>query len=61
MRETKIFCDHCGKVLDEMKDYTDTEIDVIAWFKTDLCTSCADEISDIVLKFCGKEGDKVDA
>lgn len=61
MRETKIYCDHCGKVLDEMKDYPDTEIDVIAWFRTDLCASCAKEISNTVLKFCGKEGDKTNA
>ena len=61
MRETKIYCDHCGKVLDDMKDYTDTEIDAIAWFKTDLCAGCAGELSNIVRKYCGKEGGKTDA
>lgn len=37
MRETKTYCDHCGKVLNEMIDYTDTEIEVKRWFKCDLC------------------------
>lgn len=61
MRETKIYCDHCKKELDEMKDYTDTAIDVIAWCKVDLCQGCAKEISNIVLTFCGKEGVKENA
>ena len=55
MRETKIYCDHCGKVLDPMKDFDDQEFDVISWFKADLCISCADELNIIVLKYCGKE------
>ena len=61
MRETKIYCDHCKKELDEMQDYTDTEIDVFAWFNADLCADCAKEISNTVLKFCGKEGDLLNA
>lgn len=56
MRETKIYCDHCGKVLDEMKDYTDTEIEVKSWFKCDLCSDCINELNNIVLSFCKKGG-----
>lgn len=56
MRETKIYCDHCGKVLDEMTDYVDAEIDTHIWFKTDLCAECINELDRIVLEFCGKKG-----
>ena len=55
MRETKIYCDHCGKVLNEMTDYVDTEIETHTWFKTDLCDKCIKELDQIVLEFCGKK------
>jgi hypothetical protein len=56
MRETKVYCDHCGKVLDGMVDYNDTEIDVKSWFKCDLCAKCIEELDEIVLRFCKKGG-----
>jgi hypothetical protein len=56
MRETKVYCDHCGKTLNEMCDYCDTEIEVKAWFKCDLCKDCIDELAQIVLGFCKKGG-----
>ena len=56
MRETKIYCDHCGKVIDDMKDYTYLEINEI---ECDLCAGCAKELNKVVMKYCGKEGDKV--
>ena len=56
MKETKIYCDHCGKVLDEMKDYVDTEIEARAWFKVDLCSACIGELENFVFEFCGKRG-----
>ena len=56
MRDTRIYCDHCGKVLDEMKDYVDTQIEVRHFFQADLCAKCIDEIDRIVLEFCGKKG-----
>jgi hypothetical protein len=53
MRETKIYCDHCGKVLDCMNDYDDIVID---WKKdclyTDLCTECLDDLGKIITTFC---------
>ena len=46
MTQTKIYCDHCGKELDEMHDYSDTEFDTIDEFlKCDLCRDCYEELS----------------
>ena len=56
MKEMIITCDHCGKKLDEMKDYSDTEFDTINdWFKADLCAECYTEISNIIKQFVKKE------
>lgn len=57
MRETKVYCDHCGKELNEMFDYCDTEIEAKSWFKSDLCKGCMDELEQIVLAFCKKGGE----
>ena len=57
MRETKVYCDHCGKVLDKKFDYNDTEIDFKTWFKCDLCAGCIDELDKFVLEFCKKGGE----
>lgn len=55
MTKTKIYCDHCGKELDEMHDYVDEEIDMgISWLRTDLCTECMEELKQIVYDFCDK-------
>lgn len=55
MKELVTTCDHCGKKLDEMKDYVDTEFNTIdEWFKVDLCSECYAEISKIIERFCGK-------
>lgn len=56
MRETKAYCDHCGKVLNEKLDYCDTEIEAKSWFKCDLCKDCIDELDQIVLDFCKRGG-----
>lgn len=57
MQEMVFTCDHCGKKLDGMKDYTDTEFDTInEWFKADLCTECYKEISCIIKQFCNRKG-----
>lgn len=56
MRVTKDYCDHCGKELNYMNDYGDTEINVKSWFKSDLCAECIEKLDDIVLKFCKKGG-----
>ena len=42
---TKIFCDHCGKELDELHDYTDYEIEFEGdIYLCDLCTECKEAI-----------------
>lgn len=52
MKETVVTCDHCGKKLDDMKDYPDTEFDTINdWFRADLCSECYTEISNIIKQF----------
>ena len=55
MRETKIYCDHCGKVIDNMNDHVDVDIDVLGFINTDLCAECVEELQKIVLEFCRKE------
>lgn len=56
MKELVTTCDHCGKRLNEMTDYVDTEFDTIdEWFKADLCSECYTQISKVIRKFCGKE------
>lgn len=57
MRVTKDYCDHCGKVLNCMNDYGDTEIVVLTSFNTDLCAKCIARLDEIVLKFCKKGGE----
>ena len=56
MREIKDYCDHCGKELNCMKDYGDTEVAVLTFFKADLCAECIEELDNIALEFCGKKG-----
>jgi hypothetical protein len=56
MRVTKDYCDHCGKELNCMNDYGDTEIVVLTSFNADLCAECIASLDEIVLKFCKKGG-----
>ena len=56
MKENKIYCDHCGKEIDTMRDYNDLQIDIgHKWYNTDLCIECLDKLYDIVLNFCKKQ------
>lgn len=55
MRETKIYCDHCGKVLDEMHDYVDIDLDIGRdYVKTDLCAECLNKLLKITKHFCSR-------
>ena len=46
MKELVTTCDHCGKKLNEMHDYVDTEFDTKDnWLCVDLCSECYAEIS----------------
>ena len=56
MRKTVFTCDHCGKEIDEMKDYAEMEIkDFADYVETDLCEKCYDELNNIVLQYCNKK------
>lgn len=55
MTEIKTYCDHCGKVLDDMKDYPDTEISILNYCKADFCAKCLSELQDIVDDFIKRE------
>jgi DNA-directed RNA polymerase subunit RPC12/RpoP len=51
-------CDHCGKEIDKIRDYTDMEIrDFADYIETDLCARCYDELSDMVLQYINKKKD----
>lgn len=53
MTKTIICCDHCGKEIDTMKDYWDTEIIVhTSWCNVDLCEECYEKLKNIVEQFC---------
>lgn len=53
MTVIKTYCDHCGKLLDGMSDYTDLDLD-IAWktHKADLCCDCFNKLFDMVVDYC---------
>lgn len=56
MRKVTFICDHCGKELDEMRDYTETKIDnFIDFVEADLCSDCFRELNEIVLKYVNKK------
>lgn len=53
MTVTKIYCDHCKKELDEMKDHVGIEIDAdTKWQKVDLCEGCHERLWRIINDFC---------
>lgn len=55
MTETKIYCDHCGKELDTMKDFCDVEFDLYTcYLSVDLCVECHNELKQMVKQFCNK-------
>lgn len=51
-------CDHCGKRLDEMKDYPESGLDVCYdYISCDLCADCVLELSKLVRGYVKKEKD----
>lgn len=56
MTETKTYCDHCGKVLNDMHDYCDITIEVDEFIKADLCKACYVELGNIARAFVKKGG-----
>lgn len=56
MRKIIFTCDHCGKEMDDMRDYSEMKIDnFIDWIEADLCSECFRELNDIVLQYCNKK------
>lgn len=56
MKISKVFCDHCGNVLDEAYDYVDLKIE--ANHKThdvDLCSDCFEKLNNVIGKFCSNQ------
>lgn len=48
-------CDHCGKKLDDKKDFPDWDIDFTASILyVDLCSDCLSELEKIVLDFLNR-------
>lgn len=58
MKKTIFTCDHCGKEMDEMRDYSDMEFkDFYEYMYADLCSECYHELGDIVLQYISKNKD----
>lgn len=50
-------CDHCGKEINEIRDYTDMKFDdFINYVEADLCSECFRELDDMVLQYVNKKG-----
>lgn len=47
-------CDHCGKELDQMHDYPETECTIGDYIQFDLCKDCHQELEELIKKFVGK-------
>ena len=54
MKETKIYCDHCGRELNEMHDYVEFLIDVGQEMECDLCADCQEHLEIMVKNFIKK-------
>ena len=56
MKEVKIYCDHCGAELNEMVDYTESEIESpSSFYKCDLCKDCVELLDETIKKFINRE------
>ena len=60
MTVLKQYCDHCGKELNSMEDYSDTVIDFCTdYLEADLCASCYEEILNITKAFLNRSDNNV--
>ena len=56
MKKTTITCDHCGKEINGISDYTDMKIDnFINYVETDLCSECFRKLDDMILQYVNKK------
>lgn len=59
MTEIKTYCDHCGKLLDEMSYYKGTRIEVAhKQLDADLCCDCFEKLWDMISEFCAEMKDE---
>lgn len=57
-KAVKWYCDHCGKEISEMHDYTEYNITLCdRILKADLCNACLSEMESKIKKFIGEEDD----
>ena len=52
MTEIKIYCDHCGKVLDNKNDFPKIYITYEADETVDLCKKCYFDLVSYISEFC---------
>lgn len=55
MKDNRILCDHCGKVLNNMVDYPEIELFDIGCPASDLCKDCYKELQTLIRSFVRKE------
>ena len=57
MRKTTIHCDHCGKELDEMKDFVEQDVGFYKDNIVDLCNDCFVGLDKLIYEYCKKGGE----
>ena len=58
MKKTNYYCDHCGKIVDDMSGYTDMYMDFSdSGVHYDLCNNCMRALAQTVMMFLGKESE----
>ena len=56
MTIAKVFCDHCGMVLDGIGDYADLQIEIChKKHDVDLCANCFEKLDYKIKEFCGHQ------
>lgn len=55
MRKTRVYCDHCGKELNEMHDYIEQDVGFYEDNMVDLCADCFSGLDKIIKAYCSKE------
>lgn len=48
-------CDHCGKKLDDKKDYVEYDLNEFEYRSIDLCAGCYKELEETINKFLNRE------
>lgn len=58
----KRVCDHCGKELDTMTEYYDTDIELPTrvFYNVDLCKKCCDDLYNIVSQFVNAQRESIE-